>query len=330
MSQAEQRPLNSGFDAATTAADVIKGIDLHGKTIIVTGGYSGLGVEAVKVFAGAGAKVIVPTRDLERARKTVGEYAELAEMDLLDPQSIDRFATQFLQSGRRLDVLVNNAGVMAIPTREVDARGFEKQFATNHLGHFQLTLRLKPAFAPKARIVSVSSLGHRYSPVEFDDIQFVNRPYDRWNAYGQSKTANILFAVELDRRWKKDGIRAFSMHPGSIAGTGLQKFLAHDEMVKAGLFDENGEAVRDPSRNLKTPEQGAATIVWLATSPMLNDKGGLYAENCDISPILAPEDFTRSNMADSRRLKGVLAYAIDPTLAAQLWKVSETLTGVHL
>lgn len=318
----EQKPLNSGFNSATRADEVIR--DLTGRTAIVTGGYSGLGLETVRVFASAGAKVIVPARDLSRARAAVGSLGEVLEMDLLDRASISRFADTVLARGVKIDLLVNNAAVMAIPSLELDSRGYEKQFATNHLGHFQLALQLKPALARGSRIVAVSSLGHRYSPVVFDDIHFANRPYDPWGAYGQSKTANILFALEADRRWRGDGVRAFSLHPGSIAGTGLQKFLPNETLISSGILDAQGNPVRDPSRNLKTVEQGAATTVWCAVSPRLDGMGGLYCENCDVAPIMEGE-IDRSNASRSRSLRGVVPYAVDPALASRLWSVSENL-----
>ncbi len=213
-----QRPIGSGFTAASTTADVLRGIDLSGKTGIVTGGYSGLGCETVLALRSVGSRVIVPARDIERAAdalKTI-KGVESRPMDLLVPASIDGFANSFLSQGTPLNILVNSAGIMAVPERTLDGRGYELHFAANHLGHFQLSLRLLPALerANGARVVSVSSWGHHFSPVHFDDPNYKNRPYDPWGAHGQSKTANILFAVELDRLGKDRGIRAFSLHPG--------------------------------------------------------------------------------------------------------------------
>jgi NAD(P)-dependent dehydrogenase (short-subunit alcohol dehydrogenase family) len=226
-----QNPIGSGFGAASTAQEVVKGVDLSNKVAIVTGGYSGIGVETTRALTSAGAKVIVPARDLDKAATALKglDGVEIEAMDLLDPASIDAFAETFLASGRPLHILVSSAGIMACPLTR-DSRGYESQFATNHLGHFQLVTRLWRALrqANGARVVSVSSWGHRRSPIVFDDPNFERREYDRWSAYGQSKTANILFALALDERGKAEGVRAFSLHPGSIVGTGLEKHLSRE------------------------------------------------------------------------------------------------------
>lgn len=264
-----QIPIGSGFNSASTAAEVIRGIDRAGKTAIVTGGYSGLGREAARQLRAAGARVIVPARDVRRSVAALaGIGVEIEPMDLLDPLAIDAFAERFLMSGQPLHILVNSAGIMANPLTR-DARGYESQFATNHLGHFQLTIQLWPALikAKGARVVSVSSWGHHFSSVVFDDPNFERRDYDPWAAYGQSKTANILFAVALDELGKRDGVRAFSLHPGSIPGTGLQTHVSVVEQKAAGVIDKWGNPIRDPSKNIKTVEQGAATSIWCATSP---------------------------------------------------------------
>ncbi len=303
---------------------------LQGKTAIVTGGYSGLGRETARVLRSAGAIVIVPTRDYDRAVSALEgiDGIEIERMDLLDPASIDAFAAKFLASGRPLHILVNSAGVMACPLAR-DARGYESQFARNHLGHFQLTMRLWPSLlkANGARVVSVSSMGHRYSQVVFDDPNFERRDYDRWAAYGQSKTANILFALELDKRGQKENVRAFSLHPGSIVGTGLEKYLSREELVSGGIINEDGKPILDPARQLKTIPQGAATAVWCATNPKLDEMGGVYCENCDIAPLMA--DITgRMGIKDSTRFTGVMPYAVDPEAADRLWSLSEQLTGL--
>lgn len=330
-----QEPIGSGFGAASTAADVLKGIDLSGRVAIVTGGYSGLGLETTRVLRSAGARVIVPARDHNRAATALKglDHVEIEPMDLLDPASIDAFAERFLGTG--LHILVNSAGIMATPLVR-DARGYESQFATNHLGHFQLVARLWPALrrASGARVVSVSSWGHRHSPVVFDDPNFERRDYDRWAAYGQSKTANILFALGLDERGKAEGVRAFSLHPESIVGTGLERNLSNEELRALGVIDERGKPILDPARGLKTVQQGAATSVWCATSQQLNGMGGVYCENCDIAP-LAPTaaDVERSDDAirQFRQLGstalGVMSYAVDPEAADRLWNLSERLTG---
>ncbi|XZF13053.1 oxidoreductase [Chitinophagaceae bacterium MMS25-I14] len=328
-----QQPVQSGFTAASTAADVIKGIDLTGKTAIVTGGYSGIGLETVRVFHHAGAKVIVPARDINKATAALEGLSnvEIWPMELTDPASVTAFAERFLTTGIPLHILVNNAGIMATPLAR-DARGYESQFATNHLGHFQLTTMLWPALqrANGARIISVSSWGHRFSPVVFDDVHFEHRDYDRWLAYGQSKTANVLFAVEADKRGQADGIRAFSLHPGSIVATGLGKYVSAEDLKASGILDENGEPILDPSRQLKTIQQGAATTVWCATSAQLNDMGGVYCENSDVSPLIPKED-EENRRKVAREMGslplGVLPYAVDADAAARLWAMSEELTG---
>lgn len=322
-----QQPLGSGFGAATTTDEVMTGIDLSGKTAIVTGGYSGLGRETARVLRAAGARVIVPARDLSRAREALaGIDVEIAPMDLLDPTSIDAFAASFLESTPALHILVNSAAIMAVPELTRDARGYEYQFATNHLGHFQLTTRLLPTLrnANGARVVSVSSIGHRYSPVFLDDPHFERRQYIPLAGYGQSKTANILFAVALDQREKAHGVRAFSLHPGAIADTGLGKYIPLEHRVAAGVIDEQGKPVRDPARQLKTIGQGAATQVWCATSQQLNGLGGVYCENVDVAPVMK-EQPEKIDMADAMRLTGVVPYAIDPASADDLWELSERL-----
>lgn len=330
-----QSSIHSGFGPASTTSDVIKGIDLVGKVAIVTGGYSGLGREAVRTFISAGARVIVPARDVGRAKKALDGIGpiEIEEMDLLDPTSIDAFARRFISSGLPLHMLVNSAGIMALPERTLDARGYELHFATNHLGHFQLTVRLWPVLKRThgARVISVSSMGHRFSPVVFDDIHFENRPYDPWEGYGQSKTANILFAVELDERGKKDGVRAFSLHPGGIPGTGLERHVPIEDLKAAGVIDDNGDPLIDPAKDIKSIPQGAATHVWCATSPQLDGMGGVFCVDSDIAPLLPEklQDFSISENHSGKRSNGVAPYAIDPDAAIRLWKISEQMTGVN-
>ncbi|MFD8417847.1 oxidoreductase [Streptomyces sp. NPDC059466] len=330
MTTTAQEPLHSGFDAASTAEDVIKGIDLTGKVAVVTGGYSGIGLETARVLRAAGAEVVVPARDTERAEAALKgiDGVAIEAMDLLDPASIDAFAERFRASGRPLHILVNSAGVMATPLTR-DARGYEVQFATNHLGHFQLVARLWPALrrAHGARVVSVSSWGHRFSPVLFDDPHFEHGAYDRWIAYGQSKTANILFALALDGRGRADGIRAYSLHPGSIVDTNLKKYLAEEDLRAAGVLDADGRTVLDPERQLKTVEQGAATSVWCATSPLLADRGGVYCENSDIAPPMSAEEGRAWTLRSRTPKPGVLSYAVDPVAAERLWELSERLTA---
>lgn len=324
-----QQPIGSGFEAASTSEDVIKGIDLSGKTAIVTGGYVGLGLETTKTLVSAGAKVIVPARSRQKAAKYLEgvENVEIETMDLMDPDSITAFAERFLATGRPLHLLINNAGIMWAPLSR-DARGNESHFSTNHLGHFQLTNLLWPALqkANGARIVNVSSRGHHFSPVVFEDINFEQREYDHLKAYGQSKTANILFTVSLDEKGKNDGIRAFSLHPGGILETELGRNMASDEPLIAGFFDADGKPIIDPINGLKTIEQGAATQIWCATSAQLDGLGGLYAEDCEIAAITADAGSGSASEVDEIvRRTGVMPYAIDLENAERLWTVSEKL-----
>lgn len=331
-----QQPINSGFTAASTTSDVIFGINLVGKVAIVTGGYAGLGLDTARTLALAGARVIVPARDVERARRNAAEIGggiEIQPMDLTDPASIDAFAKNFLNSGLPLHILVNNAGIMALDDLRRDARGNELQFSTNHLGHFQLIARLWPALvsAEGARVVSVSSLGHRFSPVVFDDINFERRAYDPWAAYGQSKTANVLLAVTVDERGKEHGIRAFSLHPGGIVGTGLTSHFSVETLQAHGVLDAKGEPILDPSLDLKSVPQGAATQVWCATSRQLDGKGGVFCMDSDIAPVLSDGTaFTIARNSEPGRVAGVEAYAIDREAAERLWTVSEKMTGVRV
>ncbi|WP_216844768.1 oxidoreductase [Rhodanobacter sp. L36] len=323
-----QTPLPSGFGPATTAADVIAGVDLTGKLAIVTGGYSGIGVETVRALRGAGAHVIVPARDAGKARDALaGIDAEILPMDLAAPASIDAFAEQVLARNRALHILINNAGVMACPL-ERDARGYERQFATNHLGHFQLAVRLWPALlrANGARVVALSSRGHRYAAVDVDDPHFHKRDYDRWIAYGQSKTATSLLAVGVDVRGKADGIRAFAVHPGAIV-TPLVRHLTNEELRGFDALDENDQPVVDIARGMKSPQQGAATSVWAATSRQLDGRGAIYLEDCDIAPVVTE---TAAGPQDTLHAAGVRPYAIDPVAAEKLWALSEVQTGARL
>jgi NAD(P)-dependent dehydrogenase (short-subunit alcohol dehydrogenase family) len=309
-----QHRIGSGFGARSTAADVLHGIDLSGKLAIVTGGYSGIGLETTRALAGAGAQVVVPARRRARAEEALAGVhgVETDELDLADLDSVREFAERFLASGRNIDIVINNAGIMACPETRVGP-GWEAQFATNHLGHFALVNRLWPAILPGgARVVSVSSGGHGITGIRWDDMQF-EHGYDRWQAYGQAKTANVLFAVQLDLLGGDAGVRAFSLHPGAII-TPLQRHLPKQEMIDLGWIDESGNAI-DPS--FKTPEQGASTQVWAATSPQLAGLGGVYCEDCDIAEIATSDDGL-----------GVHPYAIDPDQAARLWTRSAELTGV--
>ncbi|MGV9704978.1 SDR family NAD(P)-dependent oxidoreductase [Streptomyces sp. NPDC003483] len=312
-----QHKIGSGFGARSTADDVLQGIDLSGKLAIVTGGYSGLGLETTRALTAAGAHVVVPARRPDVAREAVAGIAgaEVDELDLGDLDSVRGFAERFLASGRTVDIMIDNAGIMACPETRVGP-GWEAQFATNHLGHFALVNRLWPAIKPGgARVVSVSSTGHHNSGIRWDDPHWRDG-YDKWGAYGQAKTANVLFAVHLDRLGRDSGVRAFALHPGGIL-TPLQRHLPKEEMMERGWIDENGVPLNPDA--FKSPAQGAATQVWAATSPQLDGLGGVYCEDCDIAEV-TPEGGERT---------GVREYAIDPEQAARLWTLSAELTGVN-
>ena len=319
---------HTAFNNTTTGEDVMQGIDLSGKTAIVTGGYSGIGLETVKALHAAGATIILPARNPDAVKELFPTYTdrlEIAAMDLMEPDSIDVFAHQFLSSRRPLHLLINNAGIMASPLNR-DRRGYESQFATNHLGHFQLSLRLWPALAAAegARIVTVSSLGHRYSDILYADPNFNHTPYDRWKAYGQSKTANILFAIHSDRLGQSSGIRSYALHPGRILDTNLKKYLTEGELIQLGIVNQDGSIKDNAGGNLKTINQGAATTLFCATSSSLNDKGGIYCENCNIAAVAS------SGTDLAKMTEGVLPYAIDPANADRLWELSCELTGLSL
>lgn len=314
----KQAPIKSGFGARTTAVEALAGARLDGKIAIVTGGYSGLGLETTRALAGAGATVIVPARTPEKARAALREVAGKVEQDALglaDPRSIDAFAARFIASKRPLHILINNAAIMAAPLTR-DARGYEAQFATNHLGHFQLTARLWPALqaANGARVISLSSIGHRRSPVDLEDPNFDRKPYDKWEAYGCAKSANALFAVGLDKRGSAHKVRAFAVHPGGIM-TDLQRFMPDEEKRAMGWIDSEGRV----NERFKSPAQGAATSVWCATNPQLEGMGGVYCEDCDIAAARAP---------DAQTMDGVRPWAVDDAIADKLWDLSERMTGV--
>ncbi len=311
--------ITSKFNNRSTAMEVIAGINLQGKSAIVTGASSGLGVETARALAAAGAEVILPVRNLEKGEGvavdiralTGNQSVSVAELDLADFASIRKFAAEFISSGKPLNILINNAAIMACPLTRT-ANGYEAQFATNHLGHFLLTTLLVPALekgAP-ARIVSLSSIGHRLSPIVFEDIHFQEREYDKWKAYGQAKTANSLFAIELNRRFSALGITANAVHPGGIM-TGLQQHLTMEEMTASGWFDKDG----NPHPVFKNIEQGAATSVWAATAPELEGKGGKYLEDCNEAEASTPEN----------RMSGVMPHALDTEAAARLWEISDEM-----
>jgi len=328
----KQHPIGSGFTAASTTDEVLKGIDLLGKNVIVTGGHVGLGLETTRALSKAGASITVGSRNPDRAAPALAgiERVEIGQLDLLDPTSIDAFATRYLDSGRPLHILINNAGIMGGPLFR-DARGSESQFATNHLGHFQLSLGLLPALraARGARVVNVTSGGHRISDIRWDDPHFTTG-YEPMLGYGQSKTANVLFAVELDRRWAADGIRGYAVHPGVILGTDLGpsrseygRAVTEDPRRAMGLIDDSGRPIIDPDRGTKTPQQGASTSVFAATSPLLADIGGVYLKDNDISPLDTPRPINFG--AEQDIPADVVPHAVDPESAQRLWELSERL-----
>jgi len=322
-----QQPLGSGFSAASTAEEVIGGIDLSGKVAIVTGGNTGIGMKTTQILAAAGATVIVPARDLKKARKNLADIAgvELEAMDLMEPASIDAFADRFLASGRPLHLLINNAGIMWVPL-ERDLRGLESQLATNYLSQYHLTARLWPALkkAKGARVVNVSSAGHHRSAFAFEDPNFLQREYDTLEAYGQSKTASNLFSLELDNRAKQFHVRAYSLHPGSIYGTELGRRASVDLFKQMGFFDEEGNMREEIVAGLKSIPQGAATTVWCATHPGLNDIGGVYCEDADIAELVQADSFSNSGLES----RGVKAWSLDEVAAKRLWELSAAWTGI--
>lgn len=318
MAERDQRPIGSGFGHRSTAREVLAGIDLTGRNHIVTGGYSGIGLETVRALTGAGAAVTVPARSPQAAREALAGLAnvEVAEMDLADLASVRAFARSWTDSGRPLHGLVNNAGIMACPLARVGP-GWESQFAICHLGHFELTRALEPSLkaAGGARVVALSSTAHIMSDVHWDDPHFLSHEYDKWQAYGQAKTADALFALGLDRRWAGSGVRAFSVHPGGIF-TPLQRHLSDDEMVALGWKNADGSLPERVAALFKTPEQGAATTLWALTSPRLDGQGGLYCEDCDVAQ-LADET--------SQRYQHVRPWACSEAGADRLWEMSEAM-----
>lgn len=324
-----QQPLGSGFSASSTATEVIAGIDLKGKTAIVTGGNAGIGLETTKILAAAGATVIVPARNIEKARKNLEGVSnvEIEAMDLAKPETIDAFAEKFLATGRPLHILINNAGMMWVPLQR-DSRGFESQLSTNYFGQFQLAAILWPALknANGARVVNVSSLGHHIAAFNFDDPNFEHREYQTLLGYGQSKTASNLFALELDQRAKAHQVRAYSLHPGSIAGTELARDADIELFKQMGFFDESGNIRPEILASLKTIPQGAATSVWVATSPLLDQIGGVYCEDADIAELLSddPSIQTSAKLHQS----GVMDYSLDESNAKKLWALTEKMTGI--
>jgi NAD(P)-dependent dehydrogenase (short-subunit alcohol dehydrogenase family) len=307
----EHARITTGFSFESTAAEVVAGVDLTGRRVIVTGGASGIGIETARALASAGAEVTLAVRNRAQGERTAEDIIAatgnkqvlVGDLDLADQASVAAFTAAW---DGPLHILVNNAGVMACPLARTP-EGWEMQFATNHLGHFALANGLRQALAEAggARVVSLSSSGHLRSPVVFEDIHFEHRDYDPWLAYGQSKTANVLFAVEATKRWAGDGITVNAVMPGGIR-TNLQRYVTDEELSRLRAMISSSEEAR-----WKTVEQGAATSVLVATSPLLDGIGGRYFEDCNEA---------EPNRPGSRF--GVAAYALDPGAAARLWQVS--------
>lgn len=314
-----QAPIDSPFGYRSTAREVVEGLDLSGKRVLVTGGYSGIGTETVRAIAGAGADVIVGARRPVQAGEVLAGFdgsIQILPLDLSDPSAIDAFAKMVREQWDSLDILINNAAIMASPLMR-DTRGYEMQFATNHLGHFQLTERLWPLLkaANGARVVCLSSIGHRLHGLDLEDLNWESRAYDKWPAYGQAKSANALFALQLDKLGQPHGVRAFAVHPGGIA-TPLQRHLTMEEQKAMGWYDDEGNV----HEAFKSTEEGAATSVWCAVSPLLAGMGGVYCEDCNIG-AMADENTARGS--------GVYPHIRDDALAEKLWAKSQVLTGIE-
>ena len=319
---------NSGFGATSTTDEVLAGVDLKGKRVLVTGVSAGLGVETARALAAHGAHVIGAARDLKKAAGAMSQVwdgarngggLELIALDLASLASVRDCADRLVAAGKPIDLVINNAGVMACPPMKT-ADGFEMQFGTNHLGHFVLVNRIASLLLEGARVVALSSSGHRFSDVDLDDANFERTDYDPWIAYGRSKTANILFAVEFDRRHRDRGVRATAVHPGGIK-TELARHLDPDYLEKRmAEISARLSAQGLPPFKLKTVPQGAATSVWAGVVAPADAVGGRYCENCQVAEVLTGE-------APDPVSGGVLAYALEPTRAAALWAKSEEWVG---
>ncbi len=306
----------SGFGRDTTTEEVLDGIELAGVLVLITGGSSGLGAESARALAAKGARVIVTARNTEKARGVADEITvrtgasiEIEELELGSFTSIRAFADRVNRRDDKIDIVINNAGVMACPWGRTE-NGFELQFGTNHLGHFLMTNLITPSLADGGRIVSLSSSGHRFSAIVFEDINFENRDYDKWLSYGQAKTANALFAVGLNKRLASRDIEAFSVHPGAIL-TDLARHLTEEDWKMFREQQATGTLVP------KTVEQGAATQVYTATAPEIAGNGGAYLADCAVCEVTG----------DGDPYTTVMPYAVDPELADRLWTVSEEMVG---
>jgi NAD(P)-dependent dehydrogenase (short-subunit alcohol dehydrogenase family) len=318
------------FGATSTTEDVLSGIGLRGKRILVTGVSAGIGVETARALAAHGAQVVGAARDLTKAQAATAEVQkdaaasggglELIALDLADLKSVRACADALLAEGKAIDVVIANAGVMATPFGHT-ADGFETQFGTNHLGHFVLVNRIAPLIAAGGRLINLSSAGHRFANVDLDDPNFERTPYDPFVSYGRSKTANILFTVAFDRRHRERGVRAAAVHPGGIK-TELGRHM--DPAHRQAMIEQMNKqlaAEGKASFQWKTIPQGAATSVWAGVVAPADEIGGRYCENCHVGEVV-PENTTISAISE-----GVRGYALDANTADALWKKSEELVG---
>jgi|TARA_X000000368_G_scaffold130332_1_gene102443 NAD(P)-dependent dehydrogenase (short-subunit alcohol dehydrogenase family) len=322
MISKQQTPIKSGFQAKTNTDEITKGIDLIDKIAIVTGGYSGIGLETTRALVDIGARVIIPAKRTEVAVQNlegIVSKENIVEMDLSNLNSVKKFTEDFKENFGKLDLLINNAGIMACPETRI-GNGWESQFAINHIGHFLLTTELMDTMAENdgARFVSLSSSAHSLTGILWNDIHFQNNPYDKWMAYGQSKTASSLIAIEFHRRMVDKGVSGYSVHPGGIL-TPLQRHLQKEEMVALGWMDEDGSPSEMAKNFFKTTSQGASTTIWCATSSSLDEIGGVFCEDCDVAK--------RKNEVDEslQRYFGVADWAVNTEEALKLWDVTQKM-----
>jgi NAD(P)-dependent dehydrogenase (short-subunit alcohol dehydrogenase family) len=342
MEKSLQSPINSKYGHKSTAMEIVNGLNISGKNVVITGGYAGTGLETTKALASIGANIIVLARDTKRAKINLKyiKNIEIEPFDLLKMETIDAFTAKYLATKKPVHILINHAGIINLPRLTKDSRGYEYQFATNHLGHFALTAKLFPALikANGARIIEVSSRGHRLGGVIFDDINFEKTEYTGMKAYAQSKSANILFALKLNELAWKHNIRAFSVHPGPVPSSeifagSMVGLLPNNKISLMRLTSKimrglhvteilnmlRKSKIKHEADLFKTIQQGAATTVWCAVNDDLNNIGGVYCEDCNVAKVVS---------ADSNEPFGVRPWAIDTEAANRLWEISEKMTGI--